>query len=312
MGQFARLLRQKVESFEELNEVVLGSRREIVQIERGKLQGEINHAMIGDLLIDTATFNLGVRSRGGSRKDRLCISMVAEASDRVVRSSYESRPGDVLLTQPGTEHQNRYYGGTSVIVVMPSAEDARSILATDGRTSDGFDRREHFKGTAETVASVIPRLRSLIGRLDTVTLTADAAEFWKRAILEAMTANMAAEAPSECDGPAPAALRIVRQVEEHLESRPRQAVHISEICGLLRVPRRTLHRAFHEALGIGPIAYFRYRRLCAAHSALRSGELTDLTISDLAMQNGFQNVGRFASYYHGLFGEYPSETRQKL
>ena len=28
------------------------------------------------------------------------------------------------------------------------------------------------------------------------------------------------------------------------------------------------------------------------------------------MQFGFQNLGRFAGYYHQLFGEYPSDTRR--
>jgi len=87
-------------------------------------------------------------------------------------------------------------------------------------------------------------------------------------------------------------------------------VHISEVCRQLRVPRRTLHRAFDEALGIGPIAFLKHRRLCGAHTALRSGIPDGLTISDLAIRHGFQNVGRFAGYYQELFGEYPSETRR--
>jgi AraC family ethanolamine operon transcriptional activator len=63
-------------------------------------------------------------------------------------------------------------------------------------------------------------------------------------------------------------------------------------------------------LGIGPVGFLRHRRLCAAHTALRARE--DIpTISDIALQHGFQNLGRFAGYYHQLFGEYPSETRRR-
>jgi transcriptional regulator GlxA family with amidase domain len=129
-------------------------------------------------------------------------------------------------------------------------------------------------------------------------------------VLEAVTANVVAGMPAERDGPLPSALKVVRQVEEYLESRPTEPVHISEICSQLHVSRRTLHRAFHEALGIGPIAFLRYRRLCAVHTALRAPK--DIrTISDFAMQFGFQNLGRFAGYYHQLFGEHPSETRRR-
>ena len=114
MGQFAALRRQKIEGFEELKEVVPGTRREIVQLERGKIKGEIAHAMIGDLPIDTASFNLGIRTKGGSHKDRIGIGLLAASASHVVRSSYDSRPGDVLVMQPGCEHENRYYGGASI------------------------------------------------------------------------------------------------------------------------------------------------------------------------------------------------------
>jgi transcriptional regulator GlxA family with amidase domain len=85
-------------------------------------------------------------------------------------------------------------------------------------------------------------------------------------------------------------------------------VHISEICGSLNVSRRTLHRAFHEAIGMGPIAFLQRRRLCSVHSALRQSNPATTTIAEIAMQHGFLNLGRFSGYYRALFDEYPSET----
>ena len=311
MGQFAALRRQKIEGFEELEEVVPGTRREIVQLERGKIKGEIAHATIGDLPIDTASFNLGIRSSGGSHKDRIGIGLLAASAGHVVRSSYDSRAGDVLVMQPDCEHENRYYGGASIVVVMASEADIASSYGTEaGMRDPSCWSKTHYKGNTETVTSIIPRLQSLLGGLGATSLTLEAAEFWKRAVIEAVTANVVAGMPSERDGPLPSVLKIVRQVEEYLDARPNEPIHISEICSHLHVSRRTLHRAFHEALGTGPIAFLRHRRLCAAHTALRApGDIR--TISNIAMQFGFQNLGRFAGYYHQLFGEYPSETRQR-
>jgi AraC family ethanolamine operon transcriptional activator len=310
MGQFAALRTQKIKGFEELNEVVLGTRREIVQLERGKIAGELTHASIGDLPIDVASFNLGIRTRGGLHRDRIGIGMLAASDGRAVRAFYESHSGDVLVTPPGSELENRYYGGASIIVVMASVADIESSFGTEGPLSDpSLWWKNHFKGNAQTVSEVIPRLQSLLGRLGSVSLSAEAAEYWKRAVIEAMTANVVVGMPSERDGPLPSALKIVRQVEEYLDVRAADAVHISEICSQLHLSRRTLHRAFHEALGVGPIAFLRGRRLCAVHTALRASQDVR-TISDIAMHYGFQNLGRFAGYYRQLFGEYPSETRQ--
>jgi hypothetical protein len=41
---FASLRTHEIESFEELNEIVLGTQRQIVQIEHGKIHGRLCHA----------------------------------------------------------------------------------------------------------------------------------------------------------------------------------------------------------------------------------------------------------------------------
>jgi AraC-like DNA-binding protein len=311
MGQFASLQTRQVEGFEEFSEVVVGARRVVTQIQNGRLRGRLAHAAIGSLRIDFASFNRGLRTRGASGKDGIVIGMLADSADRVTRFSYESRPGDVMVTQPGAEHENRYYGGASVIIASILADDIGSSFASEGALSDPAAwQSSHFRGNAHTVKEVIPRLHSLVARLSDATLSAQSAEYWRRAVIEAMSASIVEGLSSERDGPLPSALRIVRQVEDYLDATKPAPIHISEICNHMHLSRRTLHRAFQEALGIGPITFLRHRRLCAVHSALRAPK--DIrTISDIAMLYGFQNIGRFSSYYQHLFGEYPSETRRR-
>ncbi|MCP4620125.1 MAG: helix-turn-helix transcriptional regulator [Bradyrhizobium sp.] len=311
-GQFASLQTQEVRGFEEFGEVIVGARRKVIQIQDGKLRGRLAHASLGRLRIDLANFNLGLRTSGVSGKDGIVLGMLAASADRVTRFTYESQPGDVMVTPPGTEHENRYYGGASVIVASILSDDISASFASEGALSDPAAwQRSHFKGNACTAESVIPRLQSLVARLGDASLNAEAAEFWKRAVIEAMSASVVEGLSSERDGPLPSALKIVRQVDEYLDAAEPAPIHISQICSHLRLSRRTLHRAFHEALGIGPITYLRHRRLCAVHSALRAPK--DIrTISDIALQHGFQNLGRFACYYRELFGEYPSETRAQI
>ncbi|MGY3614501.1 helix-turn-helix domain-containing protein [Bradyrhizobium sp. USDA 10063] len=314
MGQFAKLQTRRVESFEELSDVIAGSQREIVQIESGKVRGGLTHASINGLPIDVGTFNVGMRSRGGSKRDRMTVCMLTGATNRVTRGSYESHPGDVMVTAPGGEQENRYYGGASVFAISPTVADIEASFGTEAQQLDASAWCGHlFAGTADTTEFVIPQMHLLIDRLgqSSSSLTEEASEFWKRAIIEAMTASVIDGVPSVRDGPTPSSLKLIRRVEEYLETQGARPIHISQICDQLRVSRRTLHRAFHEALGIGPIAFLRYRRLCAVHKALRSGILPNETIADLALQFGFLNVGRFAQYYRELFGEYPSDTKQR-
>jgi AraC family ethanolamine operon transcriptional activator len=162
----------------------------------------------------------------------------------VTRFSYESQPGDVLVTPPGTEHENRYYGGSSVIIASILADDIGASFASEGALSDPAAwQRNHFRGNADTMQNVIPRLQSLVARLGDTALNAESAEFWKRAVIEAMSASIVEGTSSERDGPLPSALKIVRQVEDYLDAAEPAPIHISQICSHMHLSRRTLHRA---------------------------------------------------------------------
>ena len=114
--------------------------------------------------------------------------------------------------------------------------------------------------------------------------------------------------PADARGPVPSAMRLVRNVEHYLDTAGSRPVHVSEICAQFNVSRRSLHRAFDDVLGLGPVTFLRHKRLCAVHSALRDSNPATTTIGEIAMQHGFIELGRFSHYYQSLFGEYPSET----
>src|SRR6266700_4344896 len=130
MGQLSTFHAHSIAGFEELNEAVVGAPRQVVQIERGKVHGDLIHASISDLPIDVVTFNIGMKSRGESGKDRTTIAMLASSTNRVTRWSYETSPGDVLITPPSGEHDNRYYGGASILVIAVSPSDIESTFGT--------------------------------------------------------------------------------------------------------------------------------------------------------------------------------------
>ena len=133
MGPFASLRTQEIDGFEELNEVVLGTKREIVQIERGKIHGRLSHGSVAGLPLDHASFDLGIRTNGGSPKHRYGIGLLLEARSRVTWSSYECEPGHLMIMPPGGEHENRYYGGASLIVISASPAEIESTLGAEGQ-----------------------------------------------------------------------------------------------------------------------------------------------------------------------------------
>ena len=154
------------------------------------------------------------------------------------------------------------------------------------------------------------RLPQIVSRLarHQDALTEASSDFWKRAIVDCITATIFQSLPPDEPDTLPSALRLVHNVEDYLAAAGTRPVHVSELCAAFRVSRRGLHRAFHEAFGIGPVTFLRHKRLCAIHSALKDSLPGETTVSEIALQQGFVELGRFSQYYRTLFGEYPSET----
>src|SRR5262245_27501596 len=139
-------------------------------------------------------------------------------------------------------------------------------------------------------------------------MSSTAADFWRRCLVEAFTSTFAHSLPPDIGATVPSTLKLVREVERYLDAHSHRAVHVSEICTTFHVSRRTLHRAFHDVLGVGPITFLRHHRLCSVHQRLRQGLPGQVHVTDVATEFGFLELGRFAHYYLSLFGEYPSQT----
>lgn len=83
-------------------------------------------------------------------------------------------------------------------------------------------------------------------------------------------------------------------------------IYVDDLARAADVHSRTLLRAFHRVVGMGPVRYLRFRQLNAVRRALNEAPTTSVTA---ALQTaGVSDMGRFSGQYKELFGELPSET----
>ena len=80
------------------------------------------------------------------------------------------------------------------------------------------------------------------------------------------------------------------------------------LCLDLALSRRTVQRAFQDVLGMGPKTYLRLRALSAARAALVDGREAGASVTGVALDHGFWELGRFSVTYRRMFGESPSQT----
>jgi len=91
-----------------------------------------------------------------------------------------------------------------------------------------------------------------------------------------------------------------------MRSRLREPVGAIELCREIGTSDRSLRLAFRERYGVGPMVYYKYLRLNAVRSRIRSAPT--VLIMEAAREFGFHHLGNFAADYQRLFGERPSET----
>jgi AraC-like DNA-binding protein len=65
-------------------------------------------------------------------------------------------------------------------------------------------------------------------------------------------------------------------------------------------------------MGLTPLSYIRALRFNAARKLLLSRESVQRSISEIAMDVGFTQLGQFAVDYRGFFGESPTATRSRV
>jgi AraC-like DNA-binding protein len=148
--------------------------------------------------------------------------------------------------------------------------------------------------------------RQLVDMAPEVFLRPEVSGALEQELVHAMVTCLAADDQAE-----PAAgwrhhSMVIRRFEEFLAENSDRPLHLAEICAATGVSERILRICCEEHLGMGPIRYLWLRRIHLARRALICADPAKTTVTEVATQFGFWELGRFATSYRALFGESPS------
>ena len=108
--------------------------------------------------------------------------------------------------------------------------------------------------------------------------------------------------------PTPTRREIVERAEQLLRDRAAEPLPISHLSLLVGVSERGLRIAFNAVRGMSPKQFVINDRLHEVRRALIDPRATRATVTNIATEHGFFELGRFAGRYKAVFGETPSET----
>jgi transcriptional regulator GlxA family with amidase domain len=106
----------------------------------------------------------------------------------------------------------------------------------------------------------------------------------------------------------PELLRRLLRAKDRMDAAPHEAWPVRRLARVSGVSEGHFARSFKAAFGVPPHRYLLTRRLERATALLRD---TELSITEIAFQTGWQSLGTFGRTFRDVTGESPGELRAR-
>ncbi|MEM1155877.1 MAG: AraC family transcriptional regulator [Pseudomonadota bacterium] len=103
----------------------------------------------------------------------------------------------------------------------------------------------------------------------------------------------------------------VRQAADYIREHASQNLRIDQLVTMTGVSERSLFEGFKRCLHVTPMQFLQKTRLANVRLQLLNPDKASLSITEIALNNGFTQLGRFSAMYRSVYDELPSETRAR-
>ncbi len=106
----------------------------------------------------------------------------------------------------------------------------------------------------------------------------------------------------------PELLRRLLRAKDRMDAASHEVWSVQRLAGVSGVSEAHFARSFKDAFGVPPHRYLLTRRIERATALLRDSELS---ITDIAFQTGWESLGTFGRTFRDITGESPSTNRAR-
>lgn len=284
---------------------------EAIQLEPGDSQSQIDFVAGGDVLFYHENYPLRTHLRGELLGGRFGLALPL-GGPPIMFAGEEMQTCRLASAMSGEEMDVHADGGLQQIVVLVNQSRLLELADNAGLPREVLQALNPGRSTMPLVAKP-SAVAGFAGKTMRMLRAAAAGDLHlDREGLEEMVygeiLSLVDVRNLPCGRP-PAAV-LVRRATEIADSQP-GPIPITKICSLLRACPSTLENSFKKITGLTPHTFFLRRRLNRARTALLAADRGVGRVTDIAMELGFNELGRFAVRYRQMFGESPSETLRR-
>jgi len=107
----------------------------------------------------------------------------------------------------------------------------------------------------------------------------------------------------------PGLLRRLLRAKDRIDAASHEAWPVARLASVSGVSEAHFARSFKQAFGVPPHRYVLTRRIERASALLRD---TELAITEIAFQTGWESLGTFGRTFRDITGESPSSNRERM
>ena len=300
---------------DDLQTGIRGANVEYKVIERGDFHAGLLAIDTGSVLLQYGRVSLARIMRVAMPPGKFALTGWIGSGPLPIVRGMQMLAGELKVSAPGGEIVQRNAPGNDSLSVTVSPGDLdRAAHALTGRSLDIRSGRivRPSPGATARFLSLANRASKMIHMAAGVSPGSDAA----RAFTEATTRALLACLAGDDVGSRPVSMgdraRIMAKFMDAVEDNVDQPLYVTDLCVLVGVSARLLRQCCQETLGMSPHRFLTLRRLQLARRALMRNGPGTTSVTSVATEFGFWELGRFAVMYRRAFGELPSVTLRRF
>ncbi len=300
------------DDFEEMASIAPRWDQEYLKLGKGAFKGHLAGFHTSRIQIGRVTWEPGILCRGRAPLRSITLAMLLSKGSAASSQGVILEEDQVLIFLPGREFEFSAVGKSTLLViaveeqwfrsyaqacwakpfVMKNSRDRLILRQTHNQKAI---RQQWEELLADVACPCMPLTDSRFARsLETE-------------ILEHLLHN--AVGPESCHF-GPSRRQAAKRAEDYLIANVRNAVTMADLCVAAEANERTLLMGFHEVFGVSPKLFLKSLRLNRVKQDLQCAS-PGTTVTEVAINWGFNHLSRFAADYRQMFGELPHQTMRR-
>ncbi len=292
---------------EQLRYAVKNSEFDLQQLNKGAFQAELFSADLGKGILDKAYYGKSMLNHGVFSSDYMLFGILFKSDKTGTVNGQDFHAQDIILCDEGAEIE--YYSTDDSY--WSSLQFKRSDLHALGvKTDKPRPSLYHIRNkTNQNVSKQVQYILNHLEQSDTENNIAFNQELLYNHLLTLYARTLENDENSKTPKRTESS-HLAKKIHSYIHRHADGLIQMIDLTRLTGKSERTVERIFKKHFGLTPYKYLKIHRLNLIRKQLQQLKKEDepLNITQIAMNNGFFQMGYFGSEYKKMFGETASET----